>query len=979
MKLFRAGQRFVSQTELELGLGRVVKTEARTVLIEFPAGGQQRTYRINGAPVQRFQLQVGEMARSIKGDNFLIEEIIEDDGLLTYVGKGKRLLESELHHRMNARRDNLFERLAENQGDTDKHFKLRERAQVLRSRWLSSPVRGMIGPRVDLIPHQYYISQRACSGSGLPRLMLSDEVGLGKTIEAGMIWHTLKTRGRVTRALILVPESLKHQWIVEMLRRFNQFFALIDPGLIQSLAAAGGEIANPFTARNEVLVTFEYLMEEPALVRDLLKAQWDLVIVDEAHHLVHEGDFKSPQFQIVNAIAAKTKGLLFLTGTPVQLHPEAHFNRLRLLDPARFQNFSEFEKEQDQYRKLVADLDKLLRKSQDAGVQLTWEEIQKSVPKNSTVRTWLENVSTHSLEVGEWVRRIVDALGTGSVVFRNSRKGVGGFPKRHLHPHALTPNKIYRRAVELSMDRDPDDSISMAINGLLMHDIPEAWPQDERIEWLKKFLKEMENKKILLICSDRDVVKAISQILPTFIGTDEYVLFHEGMDLVTRDRAAAWFARKNGARLLVASEIGSEGRNFQFAHHLVMFDLPLDASLLEQRIGRLDRIGQRDEIHLHVPFTQGSAQEVLFAWYNEGLNAFLNPLMGSGEVYVKYENDLLEAIVAPDAAFAGFREKILPQASKLVDKLRKEVEEGRDRLLEFNSRNPIMAKELVQEVDEFDADRALNELVVEALDVFGVEVEEGSLPRSLILQTTPQMKYDIPGLSEKSRIVSSTPVEGAEGEADEAYNEIGVTVTMDRHEALDHDNIDFLSWEHPTSQGILDLLTMDEFGTAGCVLWDGAPGKGLVMQFNFLHEPVLSPDWGLGDLAGPAVIRVLVDSRGDEFCDWLEDMDEAILKNCALPQGTALTAKMKYFAGEGLSIARQIANGHSQEMATKALEKVSERLESEYQRAQYLLALQGKAEDSAFLTDFRRSIVERKKAVQAPQIRLDSIRLLVCR
>jgi len=976
---FVPGQRYVSQTELELGLGRVIKTDARTVLFEFPAANQQRIYRINGAPVQRFLLQEGEQARSVKGEAFLVESIEDENGLLIYCGRGKRLPESELHHRMNARRDNLFERLAENQGDTNKNFQLREKAQSIRSRWLSSPVRGMVGPRVDLIPHQYYICHRACSASSLPRLMLCDEVGLGKTIEAGMIWHTLKTRGRVLRALILVPESLKHQWIVEMLRRFNQFFTLIDPGFIQSLAAAGDNVGNPFLARNECLVTFEYLLEEPALVRDLLKSTWDLVIVDEAHHMVHEGDFKSPQFQIVNAISAKTKGLLFLTGTPLQLHPEAHFHRLRLLDPARFQDYASFEQEQAHYLKLVGDLNVLMKLSADPETQLTWEQIQNTVPENSPVRAWLGNISTHSLEAGEWVRRIVDALGTGSVIFRNSRKGVGGFPKRILHPYPLKPAPSYRKMVELIMSRNDDDSIALAINGMMMHDIAEAWMQDERVGWLKKFLKEMKNEKVLLICSDREVVKALQQILPTIIGPDEFVLFHEAMDLVARDRAAAWFARKNGARLLIASEIGSEGRNFQFAHHLVLFDLPLDASLLEQRIGRLDRIGQRDEIHLHVPYTENTAQEVLFSWYNEGLDAFLNPLMGSGEIYVNFENEFLEALVSSSTKFESFRKEILPQAHKMVVTLRKEVEEGRDRLLEFNSRNRGVAQELVQQVDELDADRELHELVIEALDVFGVEVEDGSLPRSLILQTTPQMRYDIPGLTEKCRIVTSSPVAGAEGEHDEAYNEIGVTVTMDRHEALDHDNIDFLSWEHPTCQGILDLLTMEEFGTAGCVLWDKAPLKGLVMQYNFLHEPVLSPDWGLSDLAGPAVVRVLVDSKSEDMCEFLDDMAQATLKNCALPQGTALSAKMKYFATEGLSIARKIAASHSSALSAQSVEKVGERLEREYQRVQYLLSLQGKAEDSPLLIDFRKGVIERKKAVMNPQLRLDSVRLLVCR
>src|SRR6185503_13008343 len=104
--------------------------------------------------------------------------------------------------------------------------------------------------------------------------------------------------------------------------------------------------------------------------------------------------------------------------------------------------------------------------------------------------------------------------------------------------------------------------------------------------------------------------------------------FHENLTLVQRDRNAAWFAEENGARILLCSEIGSEGRNFQFSHHLVLFDLPLDPELLEQRIGRLDRIGQASEIQVHVPYVVGSSHEVLACWYQQGLNSFEKNLAG---------------------------------------------------------------------------------------------------------------------------------------------------------------------------------------------------------------------------------------------------------------------------------------------------------------------------------------------------------------
>lgn len=955
MMKFKLGQRFTSELEPELGLGRVLKVEFRTVMLEFPAVGQQRIYRTQGQPpLKRFSLLVGEVARSEKGVSLLVETIEEVDGTLIYCGKGKQLHESDLSFKINARKEDLFERLAHSEADRHQDFRLRERGQELASIWQASPVRGMIGPRVDLIPHQYYLCKRACSGSGLPRLMLSDEVGLGKTIEAGMIWHTLRARGRALRTLVLVPESLKHQWMIEMMRRFNQMFTLVDEGYIQSLHT-GDSVANPFLTRNEVICTFDLLLEEPALASDLLKSTWDLVIVDEAHHLVCEGGYTSKEFMVVNALTGRTRGMLLLTGTPLQLHPESHFNRLRLLDPARFTDFDAFHKDQATYQKLAQDLAKI---PTEPGTELSWETLAECIPAKSRIREWLENSRSSNMTAGEWVRRIVDAMGTGSTVFRNTRKGVGGFPKRLLNEHALAPSAKYRKKVDQAVILDPEMSIDLRLNGLLMLDRPDEWCEDERIPWLTKFLKKHENDKVLLVCADINVVKALSAMLPSIIGPEAFVLFHEELELVSRDRAAAWFARKDGARLLIASEIGSEGRNFQFAHHLVLFDLPLDTALLEQRIGRLDRIGQRDEIHIHVPFVKESAQEVLFQWYNKGLNAFLNPLMGGGEVYLQYEESLLRVIDNPEDFLSAFTETLLPEVHKTAEALRKNIEKGRDKLLEFNSRDPEATAEIVHQVENMDLDTRMERMVLDTLLYLGVEVEAGVYPKSWVLQPTPEVKVDaIPGLPEE-----------------------GLTVTTDRHEALDHDEISFLSWEHPLTQGVLDLVTTANFGTTACCLWDGAPGRGLLMQYNFVLEPSVTPEWGLSDLAGPAQLRVLIDTVGDDCSDWLEQLDKVTnLRDTAPPPGPVMKQKLEYFAGTGLSEARRVAQDRASEIAEISGDAVERRLEHEFQRVHHLLSLRGKAENSPLLAQMRKNMAERKKAAQTPQLRLDSLRLLICR
>ena len=138
--------------------------------------------------------------------------------------------------------------------------------------------------------------------------------------------------------------------------------------------------------------------------------------------------------------------------------------------------------------------------------------------------------------------------------------------------------------------------------------------QDPRINWFLSLLEELKGKKVLAICSSASTAMQLADWFKQKHAL-RCTLFHEGMSIVERDKAANYFAQaEDGAQVLICSEIGSEGRNFQFAHHLVLLDLPMIPDLLEQRIGRLDRIGQKQQVNIHVPFFSHSAQHVLLDW-----------------------------------------------------------------------------------------------------------------------------------------------------------------------------------------------------------------------------------------------------------------------------------------------------------------------------------------------------------------------------
>lgn len=979
MSIFQIGQRYVSEKEPELGVGRVQKIEFKNVTLEFPAVKQIRIYRNSDAPIKRYLLSVGENAKSEKGLSFAVESIRVEDGLTVYVGRGGReIRESDLVSKAAPRATDIFSQLIRGAVAENAEFLRRQSANEISCSWQRSPVRGMIGPRVNLIPHQYYLCRRACDSSALPRLMLSDEVGLGKTIEAGMIWHSLHSTGRISRTLIFVPESLKHQWMTEMVRRFNQVFTLVDEGFVRSAlqmnADKGGGIENPFTMANNVICTIEFVMSQPAVTQDFLSAEWDLTIIDEAHHLVCEDDFTSREYLLAASIASRTKGLLLLTGTPLQLQPESHFNRLKMLDPVRFTDYQEYLKDEESYRKVARDLLKL---PVESDAVMSWDDLNSALPKNSPIREWLRRENTQELSAGEWVRRIVDALGTGSVVFRNTRRSVGGFPKRELHAVELKPDAEYRKLIKKAVASESDTSFDIMVNGLLMTKYKSTWKLDERIPWLLEFLKEHLNDKVLLICEHQDVVNALASVLAQEVGENAFVTFTENMSILARDRAAAQFSDDRGPMLMIASEIGSEGRNFQFSHDLVLFDLPLDAALVEQRIGRLDRIGQTQTIRVHVPYVKGSAQEVIFHWYHEGLNAFGAPLMSGGELFLKYTDDLIAAMADPDKKLSEFMEETLPLVRQDSDTLRKNIEKGRDKLLEFNSRDPQVSKQITDEIRRIDADERLKKLMLETLGAFGVEVEKGYVPTSLVFRAGAQMEIGtIPGMSVQSSF--STAWERGEDSSVDSAGEL--TGTFDRNVAMTHDEISFLSIEHPLAQGVIDLATDSGKGRSACVIWDDAGSKELIMQYNFVVETTVPASWGLSDVVGPELLRVLIDARGNDRSDLLSKMDAGKMRDVCVPQKVpVVTEKLRYFASTGHAMAKRIASQKMEAIAAESAQKVEARAEREYQRMNHLFSLRGKAQNNPILDALRKNVALRKKAAQSPQLRLDSIRLLVCR
>ena len=830
---YQTGQRWVSESEPELGLGLVRRVGTRTVTIAFGASGESREYARDNAPLKRVRFRVGDKVQNQQGQTIAVRSVTERNGLIIYGGNGQELCESELNDALSFSKPE--ERLLAGQLDSLEMFDLRVAALKHQHHRRKSKVRGFVGGRIELIPHQLYIAAEVSSRLN-PRVLLADEVGLGKTIEACLILHRLILTGRAHRVLILVPDSLVHQWFVELLRRFNLWFHIFDEERCEAIEMVNPE-SNPFLDGQLVLCSLSLFTKNEARLQQALAAGWDMLVVDEAHHLGWAPDAVSPEYAVVEAISRRTPGLLLLTATPEQLGMASHFARLRLLDPDRFFDLQEFIGEAEHYRDVAGLADKLLNHRPLASNDMTLlGRILGETEEN--IRPRLEKMEQgDSLVRSEFMSALLDQHGTGRVMFRNSRSTISGFPKRRAKLHSLSAPASHTDLFDSLVQEFASDT-----NLKSAQDFQPDFSQDPRIDWLADLLRSLKQEKLLLLCRTQRKVEAIDAALRQQLNMKVSV-FHEGLSLVQRDRNAAWFAEADGARLLIASEIGSEGRNFQFAHHLVLFDLPLDPELLEQRIGRLDRIGQTSEIQVHVPYIAGSPYEVLARWFHQGLNSFEKNLAGGRELLDRFGarvHDLAQDFhETQDTAHAEL-ECLIQETTTARSELTERLEQGRDRLLEMNSFRAGSATQLVQVIQKQDNDQSLDEFMLSVFDRFSIHVEELA-PRTYRLGSAGVFADSFPGLPPD-----------------------GFTITGDRQRALSREDVQFLTCDHPLVTGALDLLLGSEQGNSSFARWPDQKTRGIYLEAVYLLECIAPPPLHADRFLPPTPLRVLVDHCGQE-------------------------------------------------------------------------------------------------------------------
>lgn len=501
---------------------------------------------------------------------------------------------------------------------------------ALEDKLLLAPIQSSVVP----LPHQLYALSRAMSRDRI-RYLLADEVGLGKTIEAGLILRELKLRGMVRRVLVVAPKGLVRQWQAEMRLHFGEHFRFIEPSELAAFrqwrdnGTQGDD--NLWRMHDQVIVSLDsvkpiegrrgWSLEQLATYNrerfeDLISAGWDLVIIDEAHRLGGSTE-QVARYKLGAALAEAAPYLLLLSATPHQGKTDPFMRLMQLLDREAFP--SEASIDRDRVRPFV------IRTEKRAAIDAEGQPLFK--PRSTRLHpvAWQER---HAAQ-----RRLYEAVAD---YVRHGYNQAMAAKQRHIGFLMILMQRLVTSstaAIRATLEKrqavleapaaqanlfetfDPDEwaeldgqsQLDMAVQA-------SGWEREKtEVEMLLELARETERQgtdakaealleliyKLQQEENDPQLkVLVFTEFVPTQVMLAAFLesrgfsvaQLNGGMDLEARTRAQQAFSRD--VRILVSTDAGGEGLNLQFCHVIVNFDMPWNPMRLEQRIGRVDRIGQ---------------------------------------------------------------------------------------------------------------------------------------------------------------------------------------------------------------------------------------------------------------------------------------------------------------------------------------------------------------------------------------------------
>lgn len=687
---------------------------------------------VAGTPVRRLASgEVGVVLRWVSGSLYEVS-----------LPSGMRLLSLE---ELEGIEDTLAARLAQRRIGRTPLFAHRLQALYLLHAYRYDELAGLTSARVEPKPHQVFVAWRVLQ-KVRPRMILADEVGLGKTIEAGIILKELRARGLAERTLFIVPASLVGQWVWEFKSKFNIELEVFDGPKLKDLRRRHRD-TNPWTLNDTIICSLPFASRD-AIADEIAEAEWDVVVFDEAHRVRRHRDRATKAYHLADELRFDTHGMLLLTATPMQLDSFELYSLIELIEPGLFAGgFDDFESKRRHVRHLnelmlfLNEYEGLPRQAKIARCQTYLPNLRQFLSLNGHTpedavallddpeqrqdaerrlliehplvevmvrnrKSAIPEVFAHRDVVSQRVQptpleleaheRVTQYIRQGFALAMAKKNMPAGFLMVTFHKMLTSSSHALARSFERRVGRLRASLAKLAISqeparepalvggdggkrGVSSWDSPKVaeWRdaeeasaalddvldsiieaeatraeidqlsalvelldrvQDSKLDALKAFLEDIfgqdSSEKVIIFTQ---FVETQFSLRDALADRHDVHIFNGRQKPEDKDKAVQRFRDGAERQILISTEAGGEGRNFQFAHVLVNYDLPWNPMRIEQRIGRIDRIGQKSTVVIRNFVLAGTLDERVFAVLQDRINVFeesigsLDPILGDVE------------------------------------------------------------------------------------------------------------------------------------------------------------------------------------------------------------------------------------------------------------------------------------------------------------------------------------------------------------
>lgn len=596
------------------------------------------------------------------------------------------------------------------------------------------------------LPHQLHVLERALETRNI-RYILADEVGLGKTIEAGMIIKELKARGLITRILVVCPTGLVSQWSVEMQEKFHEKFQVILPSDFDTIRR--------LTDNDDVYGQFDQVISPMDSIKPvekhagwsdkrvekynqerieaIINSGWDLIIIDEAHRVAGSSSYVA-RYKLGYLLSQASPYLLLLTATPHNGKTEPFLRLVRLLDEQAFPNYKSIVKEQvapylirSEKREAIDNNGNLLFKKRYTHlVELHWDE------RHSLQRQLYELVSSYVSKIydkARWNRKKNMCLIFLMIIMKrmvtSSTAAVRQSMEHRLRVLLEEETRVNTMSESDWDERDIEDGDADAMEAMSLDRSAEIEKQKMIISVAKQAEFQHHDVKVDALFDTIDELQSEDPaqkiiLFTEFVGTQVYLkkllesrgysvsVLNGSMDIEERNNALNEFKMSTG--IFISTDAGGEGLNLQFANIIINYDLPWNPMKIEQRCGRADRIGQQRDVHIYNMIIGDTVESRVREVLEEKLSVIMK------ELGIDKYSDVLDSEVA-ECDFTDAYMSSIGHASRIEQNIYSVEMEMRQQAGNALKYKDILHEEkdltqLVGKESNFDVDTALRQMLV---------------------------------------------------------------------------------------------------------------------------------------------------------------------------------------------------------------------------------------------------------------------------